>query len=158
MWGLAVCFCFTFVKELQKKLCMRIIWESHVASLVLPWCTSVSAKCVSFLWSWQLRHTQWVMIMTSFCHLHVVNINRVGLCVPAPRQSHPADHFSGFENEIWLLSYCHTFLIYTSHILALPCDSLFHFLVHHIPTRYMIPPVIIPRISSSLFNFTINKY
>lgn len=91
--------------------------------------------------------------MAHLCHLHVININRQGLCVPAPREYHITQQttFQALKMKPGLLSYCQTFLIYTlSHILALSYDSLFHFPVHQIRT-----PVIIPHL---FFNFTINTF
>ena len=91
-----------------KHLGIRIIWESHVTPLLLPWCTSVSTKCASFLWSWQLQHAQRETVTAHLCHLHVVNINRLGLCVPAPRQSHITQRatFQALKMKPGLPSYC----------------------------------------------------
>lgn len=90
---------------------------SHVTPLMVPWSTYVSIKCASF-WSWQPRHTQREQIMAYLCHLHVININRLGPCVPVSRQSRiTQDHFSGFEKiKPGLLSHCQTFLMYSSHM------------------------------------------
>lgn len=93
----------------KKHLGISIIWgESLVTPLTFSWCTSVSTKCASFLWSWQLQHTQRETIMAHLCHLHVVNINRLGLCVPAPRQSHITlwATFTALKRKPGLLSYC----------------------------------------------------
>lgn len=57
--------------------------------------------------------TQGEKIIAHLCHLHVININRAGVCVPAARQSHMAQRttFLALKMKPEFLSYCQTFFI-----------------------------------------------